>query len=337
MSDPTEPRAGGPSAATNSLADVLVIPGVAGDLAGGTCPQCGKPAGTRGEVRRLPREVVLSFVGHAQEFLAAGPWRQAVLAFAAGSFIGFGAMLSIVLSVGVDVPGVARLLLGLGFAAGFTLVILSGSALFTEVNVLLPELFLSRRGSHLRLLRFWVIVYLGNLAGAIFVGFMLNVGDVIGPAQGERLAEVIGEKMRFEQMGAEGWLRVVASGVLANWLVGMAAFLATAARTVSGKILGILPPILAFVALGVQHVPANMGYFAAGLIHGGVGTTAEEAFFWNLLPATIGNLIGGAVLVALLFWYTFGSNPAGRGALERANELMRGEGPGPGEKTGVVG
>lgn len=77
-----------------------------------------------------------------------------------------------------------------------------------------------------------------------------------------------------------------------------------------GQDLGILLPILAFVALGVQHVPANMGYFAVGLIHGGVGTTAQEAFFWNLLPATIGNLIGGGVLVALLFWYTFGGDPA---------------------------
>lgn len=242
---------------------------------GDSCPQCGKPSGERADVRRLLREVVLSFVEHADAYLAAWPRRQAVLAFPAGSFIGFGAMLSVVLTVGIEAPGLARLLLGLGFAAGFTLVILSGSALFTEVNVLLPELFLSRRNSHVRLLRFWLIVYVGNLAGAIFVGFMLNAADVIGPAQGERLAELIGEKMRFEQVGAEGWLRVVASGVLANWLVGMKAFLATAARTVSGKILGILLPILAFVALGVQHVPANMGYFAAGLLHGDVGTTAQ--------------------------------------------------------------
>lgn len=289
---------------------------------GAACPLCGRPTDERGDIRRLPREVVLKFVENAQAFLEAGPGRQAILAFAAGSFISFGAMLSVVLTVGVEPPGIARLLLGLGFAAGFTLVILSGSALFTEVNVLLPELFLSRRGPHLRLLRFWLIVYLGNLAGAIFVGFMLNAADVIGPAEGQRLAELVDEKMRFEQMGAEGWVRVVASGVLANWLVGMAAFLATAARTVSGKILGILLPILAFVALGVQHVPANMGYFAAALIHGTVGTTAQEVLYWNLLPATVGNLIGGTVLVALLFWYTYGGNPAGRGVLERSNELV---------------
>ena len=290
---------------------------------GGTCPRCGRPAGERGDIRRLPREVVLTFVEHAEEFLAAGPGRQAILAFAAGSFIGFGAMLSVVLTVGIEASGLARLLLGLGFAAGFTLVILSGSALFTEINVLLPELFLSRRGSRLRLLRFWLIVYVGNLAGAIFVGFMLNAADVIGPAQDRQLAELISEKMRFEQMGAEGWFRVIASGTLANWLVGMAAFLATAARTVSGKILGIMLPILAFVALGLQHVPANMGYFAIALIHGSAGTTVQQAFFWNLLPATIGNLIGGTVLVALLFWYTFGADPAGRSSLARADALVR--------------
>lgn len=287
------------------------------------CPHCGEPLPERGDIRRLPREVVLSFVEHADGFLAAGPWRQAVLAFAAGSFIGFGAMLSIVLTIGVEPPGIALLLLGLGFAAGFALVILSGSALFTEVNVLLPELFLSRRGVHGRLVRFWLIVYVGNAAGALFVGAMLNAADVIGPLQAARLEEVIAEKMRFEAMGPAGWFGVIVSGVLANWLVGMAAFLATAARTVSGKILGILLPILAFVALGVQHVPANMGYFAAGLIHGGVGTTWWDAFAWNLAPATIGNLIGGGVLVALLFWYTFGGRGAGRAELDRADELVR--------------
>jgi len=295
---------------------------------GDTCPHCGKPTPPRGEIRRLPREVVLAFVEHAEEYLAAGPRRQAVLAFAAGSFIAFGAMLSIVFTVGVEVPGIARLLLGLGFAAGFTMVILSGSALFTEVNVQLPEFFLRRKGVrssllHGRLLRFWVIVYLGNLAGAIFVGFMLNAADVLDPPTTARLTEIIAEKMRFEEMGLEGWLRVVASGILANWLVGMAAFLATAARTVSGKIFGILMPILAFVALGVQHSPANMGYFSIGLVHGDIGTTVPEAFFWNLLPATIGNLIGGAIFVALLFGYTYGGDPKASEALQRADELAR--------------
>lgn len=281
--------------------------GVLLEEAPGTCPDCGRPL--HGEIRRLPREVVVEFVDHAEEYLRASAGRQLALAFMAGSFIAFGAMLSIAITVGIRQEGLFKLLLGLGFTAGFSMVILSGAALFTEVNVLLPELFLSRLRAPVRLWRFWLIVYLGNVAGALLVGAMLNASKVIGPEQAAQLTHVIALKMRFAHTGAQGWFEAVASGILANWLVGMAAFLATAARTVSGKLLGILFPIVAFVALGVQHAPANMGYFAAGLIHGDVGTNWGTALAWNIAPATIGNLIGGAVFVALLFWYTFGGSP----------------------------
>lgn len=294
----------------------------------GECPQCGAPLPPRGDIRRLPREVVLAFIDHAEEYLAAGPLKQAVLAFAAGSFIAFGAMLSVALTLAVATEGVARLLLGLGFAAGFSLVILSGAALFTEINVLLPELFLHRRGKvRRRLWQFWAIVVVGNFAGALFTGALLNAGDVVGGEELKRLTELIEVKMRFQDQGAEGWFRALASGILGNWLVGMASFLATAARTVSGKLLGITFPIVTFVALGVQHSPANMGYFSIGLIHGDVGTSWGEAIGWNLAPAAIGNVLGGALLVALLFWYTYGSDPQRREALEKAGEFVRADQP----------
>jgi formate transporter len=131
--------------------------------------------------------------------------------------------------------------------------------------------------------------------------------------------------MRFAHTGVDGWFEAVASGILANWLVGMAAFLATAARTVSSKIIGITFPIVAFVALGVQHAPANMGYFAAGLIHGHVGTDLGTALAWNIAPATLGNLIGGAVFVALVFWYAIGTRPDDVDGLRRVDDLARGE------------
>ncbi|MCH7578998.1 MAG: formate/nitrite transporter family protein [Chloroflexi bacterium] len=289
------------------------------------CPGCGEALEPRGDIRRLPQEVVLGFVDHAEELLAGTALKQATLAFAGGSFIAFGAMLSVVLTVGIEQEGLARLLLGLGFAAGFTLVILSGAALFTEVNVLLPEMFLRRpRDLCRQCWRFWVIVYFGNAAGALFVGVLINGAQIIGPEQHERLAELIGEKMQLMDLGIEGWFAVLISGILGNWLVGMAAFLATAARTISGKILGILFPIVAFVAMGLQHSPANMGYFSIGLIHGDVGVGWGEAIWWNLVPATLGNLVGGAVLVALLFWYAFGQHPERRKALQKADDLARG-------------
>ena len=292
--------------------------------AGETCPDCGSLLPERGEIRRLPKQVVLQFLEHAEEFLSAGPLKQLVLAFAAGSFITFGAVLSVALTVDVEPLGLSRLMLGLGFAAGFVLVILSGSALFTEINILLPGMFLSRpRDLCRRCWRFWLIAYGGNVIGALFVGSMISAAHVIGEPQEERLFDLMQEKMQFRELGTEGWFVVLASGVLGNWLVGMAAFLATAARTVSGKILGVLFPIVAFVAIGVQHAPANMGYFATGLINGGSGIGWGEAIWWNVVPASLGNVIGGAVLVAMLFWFTYGHDARKRESLIRANEIAR--------------
>ncbi|MCH8346599.1 MAG: formate/nitrite transporter family protein [Chloroflexi bacterium] len=291
---------------------------------GETCPDCGAHLADRGEIRRLPHDVVLRFLDHAEEFFAAGPLRQLVLAFAAGSFITFGAVLSVALTVDVDSVGISRLLLGLGFSAGFILVILSGSALFTEINVLLPEMFLSRpRDLCRRCWPFWFIAIVGNLMGALFVGSMISGAHVLGPLQEERLFELLEEKMQFQELGTEGWFVVLVSGILGNWLVGMAAFLATAARTVTGKILGLVFPIVTFVAIGVQHAPANMGYFATGLIGGGSGVGWGEAIWWNLVPASLGNIIGGALFVALLFWYTYGRDAEQRQALRRAGEMAR--------------
>jgi formate transporter len=291
---------------------------------GDTCPGCGEQLPERGDILRLPHEVVRQFLEHAEEFFAAGPLRQLALAFAAGSFITFGAVLSVALTVDVESVGFSRLLLGLGFAAGFILVILSGSALFTEINVLLPEMFLSRpRDLCRRCWPFWGIAIAGNVLGALFVGSMVNGAHIFGPLQEERLFELMDEKMQFQELGTEGWFIVVVSGIMGNWLVGMAAFLAAAARTVTGKILGVLFPIIAFVAIGVQHAPANMGYFATGLIGGGSGIGWGEAIWWSIIPASLGNVIGGALLVALLFWYTYGRDAKQRQALKRAGELAR--------------
>ena len=137
---------------------------------------------------------------------------------------------------------------------------------------------------------------------------MLTAADTIGPEHAEHLAEITSDKLRFRDDGARGWFQVVASGVLGNWLVGMAAFLATAARTVSSKIIGIVFPIVTFVALGLQHTPANFGYFSIGLFSGDIDGTFVDVMAWNLAPAALGNVIGGAVLVGLLFWYTSSSD-----------------------------
>ena len=145
----------------------------------------------------------------------------------------------------------------------------------------------------------------------------------LGGPQEMHLFEILREKMEFRDLGAEGWIAVLLSGIFGNWLVGMAAFLATTARTVGGKILGIMFPIVAFVAIGLQHSPANMGYFSVGLINGGSGISWGEALYWNILPASLGNMIGGAGLVALFFWYTYGRRPQQRQGLKQVEQTIR--------------
>jgi len=288
------------------------------------CPECGAEQPPPEDIRRMPHQVVLTFVEHAEDYLKSSLGKQLALAFMAGAFITFGAMLSVALTVGLKPMGIAEAVLGLGFTAGFVMVILSGAALFTEVNVLVPELMLSRRRAPLRLLRFWLVVYLGNAVGAIAVAALLNWARVLGPEQTDRLIQLLAVKLQFQHTGIAGWFRAVGSGAAATWLVGMAAFLAVAARTVAGKILGIALPIITFVALGLQHAPANMGYFSLGLIHGHVGTDAGTAIAWSIAPATVGNLLGGVIFVALLFWYTYGSSPKSREALENADVVASG-------------
>ena len=168
-----------------------------------------------------------------------------------------------------------------------------------------------------------MIAYLGNAAGALLVGLIVGGAHLLGDAQELRLFEILGEKMELQDLGTEGWLAVLLSGILGNWPVGMTAFLATAARTVSGKILGVLFPIIAFVAIGAQHSPANMGYFSVGLINGGSGVGWGEAIWWSIVPASLGNIIGGAVLVALVFWFTYDRHPRQRQSLRQAGQIAR--------------
>ncbi|MEX2279205.1 MAG: formate/nitrite transporter family protein, partial [Acidimicrobiia bacterium] len=96
----------------------------------------------------------------------------------------------------------------------------------------------------------------------------------------------------------------VLSGVLANWLVGMAAFFATMGRTIIGKYIPVFLAVTMFVAAGFQHSPANMGYFAISIAGGG-GPGWSDALAWNVIPAGIGNMIGGTLLVAVPFWWIF--------------------------------
>jgi formate transporter len=233
------------------------------------------------------------------------PLRVFALAVLAGGFITVGALFSVLLATGSTNEGVIRLLEGLGFSAGFFFVILSHAVLFTEANVVMPATVIHGSERRWTILRFWGLAWIGNFVGAFIVANMIGYAQEYSPEVQALIREIIAAKMSFRDVGGvQGWTMIIVSGVLANWLVGMAAFFAMMGRTIFGKYIPVFLAVTAFVAANFQHSPANMGFFSLAAAQGdGPGWTA--AILWNILPAGIGNIIGGSLLVAALMSYAF--------------------------------
>ena len=218
-------------------------------------------------------------------------------------------MFSVLLSAGVTAEGPHRLLEGLGFTAGFFFVILSEAVLVTELNVVLPVTLLhfSKRSLLMKASRFWVLAFIGNMVGALAVGYLVASVQSYPSQITSDLTRIISIKMAYSQIGgATQWLHIVLSGMLANWLVGLAALFATMGRTIVEKFVPVFLAVTLFVAAGFQHAPANMAYFSlAGGV--GIGPGWRLALGWNILPAAIGNILGGFLLVAVPLWIRFGA------------------------------
>jgi formate/nitrite transporter len=214
--------------------------------------------------------------------------------------------------------GVTRLLTGLVFTVGLILVIVGGAELFTG-NTLITMAFASKKVTVMQLLRNWVIVYLGNFAGSVLTAYIVFLGKQYSFGNGAiGLAALnIGESKT-----ALGFVQAVALGIMCNALVCMAVWMCYSARTTTDKILAIIPPIATFVAAGFEHSVANMYFIPLALFVKGsgdgkffeaIGKTAADFphltwgnfFVANLLPVTIGNIIGGALMVGLIYWFVY--------------------------------
>lgn len=234
-------------------------------------------------------------------------WQNLLLALMGGMLISSGALFSVLLPAGVDAAGPKLLLTGLGFSTGFFFVILSHAVLFTEVNVMVPAAQLQNGAArHCGLIAvFWIIAALGNFAGAWAFG---NLAYAAAPFQPELMGELThltDKKLAFANEGTlTAWMRALLSGILANWLVGMAAFFAMMGRTIFGKFVPVFLAVTLFVAANFQHSPANAGYFGL-LMPTGQGPGWMVALTWNIIPAAIGNMIGAIFLVAIPLFLAF--------------------------------
>ncbi|MCP3031795.1 formate/nitrite transporter family protein [Halobacillus sp. A1] len=253
----------------------------------------------------IPSQIVDEFGEKGRDHLGQPFGGMMLLALTAGSFMTFGAIFSILIAEGVETQGLFHLLSGFGFAAGYAMVFISGAILFTEINVLLPSyLFNKSNLMKVNIYKFWGATYIGNILGAVMVAVLIELSGSLSPEFYSELSSYLDKKMKFMDHGVKGWFEVLVSGILANWLIGMAAFLTTAARDITGKILGTTLPVILFVAGNFQHSAANMGYFSMGVLASDKYAWYEYIWF-NLIPASIGNLIGGGILVSLLFSYAY--------------------------------
>lgn len=223
-----------------------------------------------------------------------------VLALLAGAFIAFGGMLfTLVMTDSGLGLGPGRLLGGVAFSLGLILVVVGGAELFTGNNLIVMA-WADRKVSTGMLLRNWGIVFAGNIIGSLAMAVLVAMSGTLETGGGAvaRTAIAIAEA-KVAIVPFEAFIR----GLLCNALVCLAVWLCFAAHSVSGRILAIVFPISAFVALGFEHSIANAYLIPVGYLAGADVDIA--GFLGNMVPVTAGNIVGGSVFVALVYWLVY--------------------------------
>lgn len=253
-----------------------------------------------------PVETAEAIVQNSRRVLHQPLAKTVVLSLLAGFYIAFGAELATVVTQDAAShlgQGVARLLGGSVFSVGLMLVVICGAELFTGNSLLVKAAFQGEI-SWAKLGENWLVVILGNLAGSLFFAWLMLQSELW---QSGRIAEhainIAAAKTSLPFFVA------LVRGILCNWLVCLAVFMAVAARSISGKMLACYAPIMAFVTSGFEHSVANMYFIPTGLLlqaQTGAhipGLTWWNFFVVNLIPVTLGNIIGGALFVAGAYWF----------------------------------
>lgn len=264
----------------------------------------------------LPQEIAVRAEEVGVKKAGLSTARTLMLGMLAGSFIALGAIFATTIATGGGaLPyGLSKLLTGLVFSLGLILVVVGGAELFTGNNLIVMA-WVSRKISTGALVRNWVLVYIGNFIGAIATAVLLFVSRQYtfnDGAVGQTALNIANGKVNLD------FVQAIALGMLCNALVCLAVWLAFGAHTTTDKILAILFPITAFVAAGFEHSIANMYFIPMGLFIKDLDASFAQAteldlsaLTWgnflvrNLLPVTIGNIIGGGVMVAGVYWFIY--------------------------------
>jgi formate transporter len=267
----------------------------------------------------LPPEMALACEAAGAAKAARDEIALVVLGLLAGAFIAFGALFMTVVMTGAEgLPwGVARLLGGLVFSLGLILVIVGGAELFTGDSLMIVACA-SRRISVVALLRAWCLVYVGNIVGAVGTAALVFLAGHYafgGGAVGKTALAIAAAKAALPTV------QLFVLAVLCNVLVCLAVWMSFGARSAADKVLVIVPPIAAFVAAGFEHSIANLYFlpyalaikaWAAPEFWTTIGRTAADyaaldggAALHNIVVATLGNLVGGSLMVGAVYWFVY--------------------------------
>ncbi|MFI3303506.1 MAG: formate/nitrite transporter family protein [Rikenellaceae bacterium] len=254
---------------------------------------------------RNPREIVAQINRIAVEKTNMPKSNIVVAGFLAGVYISIGALLSLTIGCGFPAiangnPAIVRLMMGAVFPIGLIMIVVAGGELFTgNCAVLIPNL-LSGRSTLGSVLRNWAIVLPSNMLGTLFFGYLFVnlMGVTAGDAVHNGLYAIAEAKT-----SNPFWITFV-KGIGANWLVCLAVWMSNSDDSVSSKMLAMWFPIMAFVAVGFEHSIANMFFLPVAMLEG-YDITVWQIITKNLVPAILGNIVGGSLFVGGLYWFLY--------------------------------
>jgi formate/nitrite transporter len=266
-----------------------------------------------------PAEIAESFIGIGQKKAGLSPVQQVVLGILAGAFIAFASEGSNAAIHTVESVGLGKALAGALFTTGLMLVLVAGGELFTG-NCLMIIACVEGKISPFSMFRSWICVYAGNLIGSVMLAAL-----ILGSGQLDYSGGLLGGftlKLAAYKVGLP-FTKAFFMGILCNWLVCLAVWMASAAGDIAGKLLAVFFPIWLFITSGFEHSVANMYYIPAGIMVKAaplyvdqalkLGATLENIAFlnWgsfflrNLIPVTLGNIVGGGLFVGLVYWFVY--------------------------------
>jgi formate/nitrite transporter len=280
-----------------------------------------------------PPVAITAKAGDAGKYKVGLPaWNMVLRGFMSGAYIGMGAALATVCSTGIMAsdaamrygtasPGFAQLILGAVFPVGLIITVLTGAELFTGDAMLAPMAAFIHKITWMEVLNLWLWVYIGNFIGSVVFAYICANGPFVSfdaagvgtvTAFGTRAIGIAAAKTSY--VGLMGFYSAFLKGIACNWLVNLAILLGICADDAVGKFFGIWFPIMAFVSSGFEHSVANMYFIPAGIFTQGfiadptklVGSV-NWVTMWtsNIIPVTLGNIVGGLFFVGVVYWVAF--------------------------------